>query len=89
VLGEQKKKQTREQKNILEKFGKTVDNPGKACYNKDTKREREEQTMDEKAKRLADIMFEEDEYRDANGMELVYHTKEDFEAEKKEREENK
>ena len=45
--------------------------------------------MDDKAKRLADIMFEEDEYRDANGMELMYHTREDFEAEKKEREENK
>lgn len=45
--------------------------------------------MDEKAKRLANIMFEEDEYRDANGIELMYHTKEDFEAEKKEREENK
>jgi len=42
--------------------------------------------MDEKAKRLADIMFEEDEYRDANDMELMYHTKEDFEAEKRERE---
>ncbi len=42
--------------------------------------------MDEKAKRLADIMFEEDEYRDTNDMELMYHTKEDFEAEKRERE---
>lgn len=43
----------------------------------------------DKAERLAQIMFEEDEYRDANGMELMYHTREDFEAEKKEREENK
>ena len=43
--------------------------------------------MDEKAKRLADIMFEEDEYRDTNDMELMYHTKEDFEAEKRERKE--
>lgn len=43
----------------------------------------------DKAERLAQIMFEEDEYRDANNMELMYHTREDFEAEKKEREENK
>lgn len=45
--------------------------------------------MDERAKRLANIMFQEDEYRDANNMELMYHTREDFEEEKKEREENK
>lgn len=43
----------------------------------------------DKAKRLAQIMFEEDEYRETNGMELMYHTKEDFEAEKKEREKEK
>lgn len=41
----------------------------------------------DKAEILAQIMFEEDEYREANGIELMYHTKEDFEAEKKEREE--
>lgn len=45
--------------------------------------------MDEKAKRLADIMFEEDTYRNEKDMELMYHTKEDFEAEKKEREAEK
>ena len=45
--------------------------------------------MDEKAKRLATIMFEEDDYRNEKGMELMYHTKEDFEAEKKERKEKK
>lgn len=39
----------------------------------------------DKAERLAEIMFEEDEYREAHNMELVYHTKEDFEAEQKER----
>lgn len=41
----------------------------------------------EKAQRLMDIMFEEDEERYNNHKELIYHTKEDFEAEKKEREE--
>ena len=76
-------------KKKIKKLKKGVDNINPLCYNKGTKREREEKTMDEKAKRLANIMFEEDEYRDANGMELMYHTKEDFEAEKKEREENK
>lgn len=45
--------------------------------------------MDEKARTLANIMFQEDEYRDANDMELMYHTKEDFEAEKKERKNEK
>ena len=39
----------------------------------------------EKAKRLMEIMFEEDEERYNNGKELMYHTKEDFEAEKKEK----
>lgn len=43
----------------------------------------------EKAERLAEIMFEEDEERYNNNQELVYHTKEDFEAEKKERENKK
>jgi len=38
-----------------------------------------------KAEILAQIMFEEDEYREAHGMELMYHTKEDFEAEKQDR----
>ena len=38
-----------------------------------------------KAERLAQIMFEEDEYREAHGMELMYHTKEDLEAEKQDR----
>jgi len=42
-----------------------------------------------KAEILAQIMFEEDEYREAHGMELMYHTKEDFEAEKREREKEK
>ena len=40
----------------------------------------------EKAKRLIEIMFEEDEERYNNGKELMYHTKEDFEAEKEEKE---
>lgn len=40
-----------------------------------------------KAERLAQIMFEEDEIRYNNGEETVYFTKEDFEAELKEREE--
>ena len=40
----------------------------------------------DKAERLARIMFEEDEYRREHGMELMYHTEEDFEAEKRERE---
>ncbi len=38
-----------------------------------------------KAEILAQIMFEEDEYREAHGMELMYHTKEDFKAEKREK----
>lgn len=40
----------------------------------------------EKVKRLMDIMYEEDEIRYNNNEELMYHTKEDFEEEKKERE---
>ena len=40
-----------------------------------------------KAEILAQIMFEEDEYREAHGMELMYYTKEDFEAEKQNRKE--
>ena len=35
---------------------------------------------------LMDIMFQEDEYRYNNNQDLMYHTKEDFEAEKAERE---
>ena len=42
-----------------------------------------------KMERLAEIMFQEDEERYNNGQPLMYHTKEDFEAEKAEREENK
>ena len=40
----------------------------------------------EKAERLMEIMFEEDEERYNNGKELMYHTKEDFESLKKEKE---
>lgn len=40
----------------------------------------------DKIKILTEIMFEEDEYRYNNGKELAYHTKEEFEAEKEERE---
>lgn len=43
----------------------------------------------DKAERLAQIMFEEDEYRKENGMELMYHTEEDLENEEKERKEGK
>ena len=42
-----------------------------------------------KMERLAEIMFQEDEERYNNNQDLMYHTKEDFEAEKKEREEKK
>lgn len=41
--------------------------------------------MKSKAERLADIMFQEDEYRYENGMELMYFTEEDFLAEQEER----
>lgn len=37
----------------------------------------------DKAERLAQIMFEEDEIRYNNGKDTIYFTKEDFEAEKK------
>jgi len=40
----------------------------------------------DKAERLAQIMFEEDEIRYNNNEETIYFTKEDFEAEQKERE---
>lgn len=40
----------------------------------------------DKIKILTEIMFEEDEYRYNNGKELEYHTKEEFETEKEERE---
>lgn len=40
-----------------------------------------------KAEILAQIMFEEDEYREAHGMEPMYHTKEDFEAEEQNKKE--
>lgn len=39
----------------------------------------------DKAERLAQIMFEEDEIRYNNNKETIYFTKEDFEAELKER----
>lgn len=42
-----------------------------------------------KMERLAEIMFQEDEYRYNNNQPLMYYTKEDFEAEKAERENNK
>ena len=38
-----------------------------------------------KMERLAEIMFQEDEERYNNNQDLMYHTKEDFEAEKEER----
>jgi hypothetical protein len=41
----------------------------------------------DKAERLAQIMFEEDEIRYNNNEDLIYFTKEDFEAEQKERKE--
>ena len=41
----------------------------------------------DKVERLAQIMFEEDEIRYNNNEETIYFTKEDFEAERKERKE--
>ncbi len=41
----------------------------------------------DKAERLAQIMFEEDEIKYNNGEDTIYFTKEDFEAELKERKE--
>ena len=41
----------------------------------------------DKAERLAQIMFEEDEIRYNNNEDTIYFTKEDFEAERKERKE--
>ena len=43
----------------------------------------------DKAERLAQIMFEEDEIRYNNNEDTIYFTKEDFEAELKERKERK
>ena len=43
----------------------------------------------DKAERLAQIMFEEDEIRYNNNEETIYFTKEDFEAKLKERKERK
>jgi len=40
----------------------------------------------DKAERLAQIMFEEDTLRVEEGKEPIYFTQEDYEAEKKERE---
>lgn len=42
-----------------------------------------------KMERLIEIMFQEDEERYRNNQPLIYHTEEDFEAEKKERENQK
>lgn len=39
----------------------------------------------DKAERLAQIMFEEDEIRYNNNEDTIYFTKEDFEAEREER----
>jgi hypothetical protein len=39
----------------------------------------------DKAERLAQIMFEDDEIRYNNNEETIYFTKEDFEAEQEER----
>lgn len=39
----------------------------------------------DKMERLAEIMFQEDEYHYNKGEELIYHTKEDFEKEREER----
>ena len=39
-----------------------------------------------KMERLAEIMFQEDEKRYNNNQPLMYYTKEDFEAEKEEKE---
>ena len=50
------------------------------------KKGKEKRKMD-KAEILAQIMFEEDEIRYNNNEETIYFTKEDFEAELKERKE--
>lgn len=42
-----------------------------------------------KMERLTEIMFQEDEERYNNNQPLMYYTKEDFEIEKAERENNK
>ena len=39
----------------------------------------------DKMERLAEIMFQEDEYHYNKGEELIYHTKEDFEKEREEK----
>lgn len=43
--------------------------------------------MESKAERLANIMYQEDEYNYVHGLPLVYFTEEDFLAEKAAREE--
>ena len=53
-------------------------------YNITIEKREEKKEMD-KAERLAQIMFEEDENRYNNNEETIYFTKEDFEAEQKER----
>ena len=42
-----------------------------------------------KMERLAEIMFQEDEERYNNNQPLMYYTKEDFEIEREEKENNK
>lgn len=41
-----------------------------------------------KIERLIEIMFQEDEERYNTGQPLIYHTKEDFETEKEEKDKN-
>ena len=65
-------------------FQKRVDRSRRIVYNIDRKKGKEKRKMD-KAEILAQIMFEEDEIRYNNNEETIYFTKEDFEAELKER----
>lgn len=67
-------------------FQKRVDRSRRIVYNIDRKKGKEKRKMD-KAEILAQIMFEEDEIRYNNNEETIYFTKEDFEAELKERKE--
>ena len=65
-------------------FQKRVDRSRRIVYNIDRKKGKEKRKMD-KAEILAQIMFEEDEIRYNNNEDTIYFTKEDFEAEQKER----
>ena len=69
-------------------FQKRVDRSRRIVYNIDRKKGKEKRKMD-KAEILAQIMFEEDEIRYNNNEETIYFTKEDFEAELKERRKEK